>query len=558
MAEKIPAKTIPEMVRDTAERLPDRHALILNNGDGTLSTISYSRLWERIVRLSSFIQKKGFERGAHIALLGGNSPEWATTYLAIQSAGCIVVPLDSLLKPQELRHILRHSDSIAIFANEKFLSPIFECGEDETIAIQRFSLENIEEYIAEESADAPLRLPAPEDIAAIIYTSGTTGSPKGAILTHRNIISDINSVIPLFDFTSNDTFLSVLPLHHVFECTCGFLTAMSIGCGICYARAIRAKEILEDIQASGATILLGVPLLFEKFYNGILKGIKRKGLVAESLFNSAMGITKTIDKSFKAHSGKTLMKAFRKKAGFGNLWLMISGGAAINPDIINFFNHFGVICAQGYGLTETSPVLTVNPMKKNIPASVGPPLSCVEIRIFEKDSEGIGEIQAKGEPIFQGYYKNPEATKSAFTEDGWFKTGDLGSMDENGYVYIAGRAKNVIVTSAGKNIYPEEIEEKLNESEFVMESLVIGVCGNAGEEPFAIIVPDFDAIDAHFGGNWKDSDLENLLRQVVEKTNSTIASYKRIKGFKIQHEEFPKTSTKKIKRYLFTGKEIKL
>jgi long-chain acyl-CoA synthetase len=250
------------------------------------------------------------------------------------------------------------------------------------------------------------------------------------------------------------------------------------------------------------------------------------------------------------------MKVFRSKAGFGNLYLMMSGGAAINPETVIFFNGFGIICAQGYGLTETSPVICVNPPKKNKPSTVGPAIKGVEIRIAEPDNDQIGEIQAKGIPVFSGYYKNPEATREAFTDDGWFKTGDLGMMDSDGYVTITGRAKNVIVTGAGKNIYPEELEEKLNMSQFVVESLIVPTHSESGEEPFAIIVPDFDAVDAHFSGIWDDPALETLLKNEVEIINSKIAPYKRIKGFKIQQEEFPKTSTRKIKRYLFTGRGI--
>ncbi|RKZ30024.1 hypothetical protein DRQ36_06890 [bacterium] len=550
-------KTIPQLLEDSARRVPEQKALMVNKGDGNLNNVTYAELLERVRRLSSFIQREGFEKGSHIALLGKNSPEWATTYFAIQSAGYVVVPLDAALKSQELRHIIRHSDSTAIFLHSKHLDTVLDDGETLIEGIPYFELEKIDEYVNREVDPLPPRYPENDGSpAVIIYTSGTTGSPKGVILKHRNIVEDINSILLRIKVLPDDVFISVLPAHHVFEATGGFLTPIALGCGICYARALRGKEILEDIQASGATIILGVPLLFEKFYNGIRKALEAKGVLTSAMFYSALGISSLIDSVFGGNSGKVVMKKFRDKAGFGKLRLMVSGGAAIRTEVVEFFNSFGIDCLQGYGLTETSPVLAVNPPEKIKPASVGPPVDHVEIRIDGPNAEGIGEIQAKGGPVFEEYYKNPEATRETFTHDGWFKTGDLGKIDEDGYLYIMGRGKNLIVTCGGKNVYPEELEEKLSSSELVLESLVMAVRYGDCEEPFAILVPDFDAVDAHFDGAWTDEQLETIFKEIIENVNRNMAGYKRIKGFKIQREEFPKTSTRKIKRYLYIGKEI--
>ncbi len=552
-------KLIPQLVEESARRDPERPALMVHCGGGKVDRISYAQLWDKVVRLSSFIQKAGINPGEHIALLGTNSPEWAITYLAIQSAGCVVVPLDSAQRPQELRHILRHSDSVAIFLAKKFEDVLTEDGEDAFPEMSKFFLENIDTLIKTETKPLPVRFPESDDATAvIIYTSETTGLPKGVVLSHKNIVSDIEGMVHRFPFTARDNFLSVLPVHHAFEATAGFLTPLAMGCGIGYARALRAKEILEDIGEYDATIMLGVPLLFEKFHRGILKGVEQKGRMAKTVFSSLMGFTKLIDSALKIRSGAKIFKKFRQKAGFGNMWLMISGGAAINPETVKFFNHFGIVFCQGYGLTETAPVLTVNPPDRNKPESVGPPIGGAEIKIDSPNSEGVGEILARGPMVFKGYYKNPEATEKAFTPDGWFRTGDLGKLDEDGYLYIVGRAKNLIVTAGGKNVYPEEIEEKLNDSPYILESLVIGVKKKGAEEPFAIIVPDFDAIDRKFGVGWDEEKISEIIKAEVEKVNSQIAPYKRIKGFKIQAEEFPKTSTRKIKRYLYTGKEVEL
>ncbi len=556
---KFSGKTIPELFFETADRVGMRTALMVNRADGSLDAISYARLADNVRRLASFLVKAGFERNEHIALLGTNLPEWATAYLAIQAAGCVVVPLDSAQKPQELRHIIRHSDATGIFISSKFVNVLHDEEGEHLRDLAHFELEHIDALMKTEEKPLSPRMPENDKaIAAIIYTSGTTGSPKGAMLAHENIISDIAGVVPRIPFTPKDNFLSVLPVHHAFEGTAGFLTPIIMGNGICYARAMRAKEILEDIAASNATIMLGVPLLFEKFYYGIMNAIKKKDIVTKSIFGSTLELATLLDSFFKKRSGKVLMKPFRKKVGFGNMWLMISGGAAIKPEIVEFFNHFGITFVQGYGLTETSPILTVNPPEQNIAASVGPPIDGVEIKIDNPQENGVGEILARGAPIFKGYYKNEEATKEVLDKDGWFRTGDLGWIDKNGYVYITGRAKNVIVTAGGKNVYPEEIEEKLGECEFISECLVLGEKSDGDEHPFAIIVPNYDRLDEKFGGDWDEKKLEDILRKAIEEVNSKMAPYKRIKGFRIQSEEFPKTSTRKIKRYLYQTKQIEV
>jgi long-chain acyl-CoA synthetase len=552
-------KTIPDLLFGSAQKFGSRRALCVNGGEGSLVEITYSGLSDRVVKLSSFIQRTGIENGSHIALIGVNSPTWATIYLAIQTAGCVVVPLDATLHGSEIRHIVRHSDAEAIFCQAKYVPLLLEDDNEFFKVFPHIIFEDIDEIVDNETMPLPPRIPKDTNsLASIIYTSGTTGSPKGAMLSHANIVMDIAGMVPKFPFSEKDVFLSVLPLHHAFECTAGFLTPVSMGASVCYSRSLRAKDILEDITASGTTVMLGVPLLFEKFHAGILKAVEKKGTISRSVFGSMIGITKFLDSIFKKRAGTGLMRPFRKKAGFCDMWLMISGGAAIKPETVKFFNHFGIIFAQGYGLTETSPVLSVNPPDKIKPASVGPALIGVGLKIEEPDENGVGEIIARGQNVFKGYYKNPTATSKVLVGDGWFKTGDIGFIDSDGYLFITGRAKNVIVTAGGKNVYPEELEELLNQSEYILESLVICIKHGNVEAPFAIIVPDFDFIDAKYCGNIHDEEIERIVRETVEGINKSVAPYKRLTGFKIQSEEFPKTSTRKIKRYLFTGREIKL
>ncbi len=546
---EIKQKTIPAVIDEAAEKFPDTKALMFNRGDGKLFYLTYSAMKDRIVRLSSWMQRKNWPRGSHIAILGQNSVEWATTYLAIQYAGLTAVPIDAGLRLQEIRHILRHSEAKALFISRKHAGTLLSSNELQ-IDIPNTILEDTPELAEKEQQPLPPRpVKDPDKPASIIYTSGTTGSPKGVVLTHRNIVSDIADVLQIVEILHEDVFLSVLPIHHSFEGTAGFLLPLATGSGICYARALRSKEILEDIEAANVTIMLGVPLLFEKFYSGIKKGVEKKGRIAQTIFGGTMALSNTISRLFNVNASKAAMKPFREKAGFGRMRLMISGGAAIRPEVVEFFNQFGITCIQGYGLSETSPVICVNRLEDNNPRSVGPALPSVKIRI---DGEDVGEIQAKGPVVFSEYFKNPKATKEAFTKDGWFKTGDLGRIDEHGHVYIVGRAKNIIVTDGGKNVQPEEIEDKINNSPLVSECLIVGKkTGRGGEEPYAVIVPDFDALDARFGSGLDEEEMRKHFKKIIDEVNNIIAPYKRIKGFKIQYEEFPKTSTRKIKRYLF-------
>ncbi len=550
---------IPKLLQNSAANFPNKPALARNDGSGNLITLSYGDFWSRAVKIASFLRRSGFGHGDNIALVGQNSFEWSIAYFAIQCSGCTVVPLDSMQKPAELRHIVRHSSAKALFYDAKFKAIIEDEEELLFPELPSFDLKKLDGIARAEASPSHPHLDYPDSTpAVIIYTSGTTGSPKGVVLTHKNILANLADILRRINFSEKDTFLSVLPAHHAFEATCGFLTPITMGCTVCFSRVLRAKELLEDIATADATLMVGVPMLFEKFHAGIIKGVEKKGFVARQLFGSAMGASKLIDGVFGGHAGKLLMKPFRRKAGFGKMRLMVSGGAAVKPEVVRFFNNFGISFLQGYGLSETSPVLSANPEGKNKPETVGPPLESVTVRIANPDANGIGEIQARGASIFGGYYKNPSASDEAFTNDGWFRTGDLGFLDSEGYITIAGREKNLIVTAGGKNVYPEEIEEKLSCSPFVLECLIIGQQRDADEEVFAIIVPNFDALDEFYHTSLSDSALEGIFKEIVEKVNSSMASYKRIRGFRLQQEEFPKTSTKKIKRYLFSGKKISL
>jgi len=531
--------------------------------------ITYSELGEKARSFGHGLMEMGLEKGESVALVSENRPEWGIAYLGILFAGAVTVPLDSALKPSELKHILRESKAKMVVASSRYLSDMEEALAEigslqKVVSMDNEQRENVVPFqtVIEngDQTSKELSYPNEEDLASLIFTSGTTGSSKGVMLTHRNIVSDIWGIFQVLDIYPEDNFLSVLPLHHTFECTCGFLVPLAAGAEIYYARSLKSKQLMEDIKETRATLMIAVPLLFEKMLNGLRKGIKKKSALTQFLFNTNLGLCGTARKVLGLNPGKVLFKGLREKAGLSSLRLFVCGGAPLSPEIAEVFDLLGIRFLQGYGLTETSPVLTVNPFHRPKYASVGPAIPGAELKIVDPDENGVGEIAARGEVVMTGYFHNEKATSEAFKDD-WFLTGDSGWKDKDGYFYVTGRKKDMIVTRAGKNIYPEELEYQLNKSPFILESLVLGrrVGTGKGEEPYAIIVPDYEYFDHVAEAEKTEFDekkIEQTVKEEIAKCCSHIADYKRIKGFEIREEEFEKTSTRKIKRYLFKHKIV--
>ncbi len=555
--------TIPRLLKESAEVYPDRPALIARDR-GKDRIVTYGQLSQIVMRMAQGLASLGVRYGERIAILGPNSPEWAQAYLAITLAGGVCVPIDSLLSPNEIRHLLFDAEARIAFVASKFLDTVLDNprgfpGPDHVILLNHgekgnhpgtMSLEDLMAKGGKKGTTLPEGL-GPQDLAAIIYTSGTTGNPKGVMLTHGNIISDVEACRRAIRI-EEERFLSVLPLHHTFECTAGFLLPLRTGCTVTFARSLKSRDILEDLKASRATVMLGVPLLFQKMLEGMVRAIDRRPYLQRGAFKSMLKIVRTWEKFGRPYLGRKIFKGLRERAGLGTLKYLVVGGAPLMPHIPRGFRRLGFTMLQGYGLTEASPVLTLNPPESPLDSSVGIPLPGVQVRIIEPDEDGTGELAFKGPMIMKGYYKNPEATRHVLDEDGWLKTGDLGYQDKNGYVYISGRAKNLIVSPAGKNIYPEEIEAELNRSIFILESMVYGKRANdTGEEVCALIVPDYRMIGKRYpGGHLEDFEIERIISREVRAVNKQMASFKKIKSFKIVNEEFPKTSTRKIKRHL--------
>ncbi len=558
--------TTPEAAAYGAANWGDHVALRVWR-DGAYQEITRTELSDRVDALALGLISLGVRPKNLVALLGENRPEWAIGYLGIHRAGATVVPLDSLLTPRELRPLLIDSAVSVIIVSPRFVDDILELKKgvdtletvicmDDAVAASKDSPSVLGMDAVSRRADGETPV-LPEvtldDLAALIYTSGTTGKAKGVMLSQRNIMSDVALSGQVLILGPGDNFLSVLPLHHTFECTAGFLVPMYWGASITYARSLKSRDIIDDARNTGATYLLGVPLLFEKMMQGIQRKLDQQPTSKKVLIRTLFGIER-LGRKVGLRLGGKLFHSLREKAGLGTLTTLIAGGAALPEYVASWFSSLGFDLSQGYGLSETSPIVCVPPAKFDNPASVGPAIPEVEVRIDNPDDEGHGEICVRGPIVMMGYYRNDEATREVIDEDGWLHTGDIGCIDKKGFVYISGRMKNVLVTPSGKNVYPEEIEHVINQCPTVLESMVYGTPTVGGEEVRAYVVPDpvwFEEQGTLREKPFEQPEIDGMVMSEVQTALADVAEYKRPRRVDIRRDEFEKTSTKKIKRFLY-------
>lgn len=562
------AENISDLLLRTSKKFPARIAYRIRRGKD-FEIFLWQDVFSYVKKFAYYLQASGIKKGDKIAILGENSPEWCISYLAVHWAGGVTIPLDSRAHSNEWAHILRHSESKVIFVSKKFLPDIEDIKENvpqlkEIMTPDRIirgdEIKKINEY-PEKTNPAEIKR---DDIAVILYTSGTTGASKGVMLTNGNIISNIEGCMDMMSFTPEDRFFSVLPIHHVFEATTGFLVPLTNGCSVTFSRSLRSNEMIEDMLDTRPNFMLVVPLILEKLLSGINKKIKSAPISKKILLSVLKKTARVFNPVTDGGASKKLFKKLQSALGLDNLKYLLSGGSALPKYISEEYELLGFPILQGYGLSETSPVVSVNPAKKPKNESVGLPLKNVKVKIMEPSPDGIGEIAVIGPTVMKGYYKNETATKEVFTEDGWFLTGDLGKIDSEGYIYITGRKKSVIVTKGGENIYPEELEEKLLASPFIGEVLVMAKLHpeTKTEILHAEVYPDYEYLDIYAkekGLEISDKNLNKIIGDEIKKINNELTSYKRVSSFTIRDEEFPKTTTRKIKRYLFEsgGIEIK-
>jgi long-chain acyl-CoA synthetase len=560
---------LSELAERSAREFGGRPVMRTFTGSG-YREITYHQFRDMVIAIAHWLVTSGIKQGDRVAVLGENSPQWGAVYLGIQTAGAIAVPVDSLLKPAGLRHVIADSESRFLFASDKFLGDLAEVASiptlEKTIAIGSGGpgADTTLGAVLNEGARVTAELPKRDldDIAAILYTSGTTGHSKGVMLTQNNIMSNVAAASQVIKVYPEDTFLSVLPIHHSFECTTGFLLSLYNGSSITYARSMKSADLMADIRETNVTLMVAVPLLYEKMQAGILRGVKKKGGLTQRLFSYMFGLS-AVSQKIGFNLGTPLFAGMRRRAGLGTIRIFVSGGGALNPSTARFFSRLGICLIQGYGLTETSPVTHVNPPWKRRCETVGLAIPGVECKLIDVNEQGVGEICIRGPNVFKGYYRNEEATREVLEEDGWFHTGDLGAILSDGCLQICGRKKNMLVTGGGKNVYPEEVELYLDRSRFIAESLVLGVPreGGYGDDVAALIFPDYEQIDLYYeelGKKPTDRDVFELIKKEVAEAQTELQEYKRIRNFRIVEEEFQKTSTRKIKRFLYSGEMLKV
>lgn len=514
---------------------------------------------EQTRALRKLLSKKNVKKSTRVAILGDNSPQWGVAYLAVGSMGAVNVPILPDFHKSEVHHILRNSEAKVLFISSKLSHKVQENDfkdlkhvivlDDQELELSGKTVTTFTKAIEEGKSiknNGDFADVKEDDLLEILYTSGTTGHSKGVMLSHKNIISNAVAALNMINITASDKLLSILPMSHSYECTAGFVTPFIVGAKIYYLKGLpTAQTLLPAVAKIKPTIILSVPLIMEKVYKKkVLAEINSKA-VTKFLHNNPLS-RKLVHKI----AGKKLYEAFG-----GNLRFMVFGGAATPPEVEQFLEEGGFPYITGYGLSETAPLLTVNPVGEQRKGSAGKMVQDVQLRIDDADPKtGIGEIVAKGPNVMQGYYKNEKTTKETFTPDGWLKTGDKGYIDKDGYLFIKGRSKNLIVGPSGENIYPEEIEFHISQNNFVLESLAYESDGRIA----ARVHLDYDAIDKEIGTSKMDEsaaskEIAKILDGIKKTVNSNIAAYSRIHKIIEQQEEFVKTPTKKIKRYLYTS-----
>ena len=544
---------------------------------GPYRTITY-RQWRRDVEALGTQLMEALPEGAKIAIIGDNCYQWVCAYFAIVNANFVAVPLDKELTEEEIRHLLETADCRGAFYTSKYkgyftdphlalkvrldfyqplpqeypLSQEYEVmreqpeplGEEKSfyqmVALGEEEIRQGNRRFIDWKVD-------PERLSVILFTSGTTGTAKGVMLCHRNIASNIYAASRLIKMYPQDSCLSILPIHHTLESTIGIMYMLYNGACIAFCEGLR--YVSKNMEECRPTAVLLVPLIMETIYKRIWKQAEKTGKAA--LLKKSIRLSNHL-RGYHINASRVIFRSVHEKLG-GRLRMVVTGAASSDPRVCRGFMDFGITVIHGYGLTECAPLVSGCPddsrdnYKKA--GSVGPVISGGELKILKPDQDGIGEILYRGPNVMLGYFGQEEMTRQVLDEKGWFHTGDLGFLDPEGWLYLTGREKNVIVTKTGKNIYPEELEMVLNRDPYIEESLVYGRQEEEDTVVSAMVRPDYEAISEDFGQDVSQEDIQKLLKERIKELNMSLAVYKRIRDVTIRREDFVKTTTKKIRRF---------
>jgi long-chain acyl-CoA synthetase len=540
--------TLPEMFKITVSRYPQRACFTVFEPDRV--SLNYTEALRYIEAVARWLHNEGIIRGDQVAVTGKNSPEWAIAYLGILFAGAVVIPIDYQLKTEEIDLLVKTSEAKILFVDEEKHEHYIKTPSKLTKVISL--KKGVGEYIYElDGPKAEIEKTVEHNLAAILFTSGTMGNPKGVMLTHQNLVSDcfLAQGTPLLIYHT-DVFYAILPLHHAYTMLAVFLETISVGSELVFGKRMVTSQILKELKEGQITMLLGVPMLFNKVLAGIIRGLKAKGPIVYGLMSFLMGISGLIKKVFKVNPGKKMFGFVLKKASLTSIRICICGGGPLAPSVFKKYNQLGIDFVQGYGLTETSPIITINPVEHYKETSVGRPCPRADIKILDPDERGVGEIIVKGPMVMIGYYNMSEETSETFTADGYLKTGDLGYMDSENYLYLTGRERNMIVTEGGKNVYPEEIENEFQLFDEIEQILVKGYTPDKKTmseniEAFVYPNPEFkDETSSRPSGEKMKVRINNIISIV----NQRLLPYQRIERTTILDQPMEMTTTKKIKR----------
>lgn len=562
ISNKYPApESIRAVLRESAEKYGSKVVYKYFTSANDIAEMTYAQLYSAYNHIGTALCSLGLQK-TKIAVLSENRPEWVIAYSAIIGCGSVVIPMDKELLAPQIENFLDYSDTEAVFCSSKYAGKVSEMNlpklkyiidfdskvsnDNRCIAYDRL-LSDGARLISEGYNKFMLSRYDSSKMAALIFTSGTTGTSKGVMLSEDNITTGITASSNMICFDSDNVLLSVLPMHHTYELTCGQLTAIRLGVTICINNSL--KYFMRNVKIFRPTAMVVVPLFVSTIRKKItdeIKNRKKSGIV-----DFGVKATKTLRKvGIDARS--IIFSEVLSSLG-GKLKYIICGGAPLEPSSIEWFENFGINLSQGYGITECAPLVAVNPLVTIHSESVGVPIPGSRVKIISEDDKNeydlgageIGEICVKGSHVMLGYYKDEEATKAAFTQQGYFKTGDFGYMDSEGFLYITGRKKNIIVLNNGKNVYPEEIEEYLEKIDLIKECVVVGRTKDSGEVVLtALIYPDFDKFN-----DCTDAQIIEKMRSEVAEINKQLPIFKQVRNIELKKNEFEKTTTKKIIRY---------
>lgn len=561
-------KTIKEIFLKSTNEFADRPFILEKfNPKEPFTEITYKAFKEDVVALGTSLTKKFNLKDERIIIIGENTYHWYVSYMAAVCGAGIAVPIDKELPINEIENVIKRAKaSVVIYSTKKkdnikkvednlpFVKYFIQMNSDDKLSGRNIGLNTVIEEgkkLVNKGDNSFLDIKIdPEEFKVLIFTSGTTSQAKGVMICNRNLAENINAVNPYVYLTEKDRFFSVLPLHHCYECSIGFLLPMAVGASIVVCQGL--KHIVDNMKETKPTAMLAVPLLIESLYKKINKSIEKGGKTG--VVNSMIHVTNAL-KAVGIDIKRKVFSEIYENLG-GNLKFIVSAAAPIDPKAGKWLQDIGIIFLQGYGLTETSPIAALTPEYEPKIGSAGKALVCSKLRINNPNEKGEGEILIKSSTLMLGYYENEEATKEV-VKDGWFNSGDIGYIDKDGFLFITGRSKNVIVTQNGKNIYPEEIELMLSKIPEIKESMVYGKEEEGNKELIitARVIPNYDEIKAKYGKDISEENVRNIIWEEIKKVNRSLTSYKAIKSLEIKNDEFEKTTTMKIKRFAELNKK---